>query len=227
MTLPHSDVLSPLYAIVDVRPDSGDGSPGLDPLAQTAALLAAGVDLIQLRAKHLTVRDTYELARAMGEKIHAAGARFAVNDRPDIARAVDADVLHLGQDDIPPSAARTMFHGIIGLSTHDIRQVRQAMEEPVDYIGFGPVFTTVSKANPDPVTGLHGLVEAVGASRVPVVGIGGIGLSEAEAVLGTGAASVAVIGALQAATRDDVIVQAEILLDRCLNAMVRNGGANS
>ncbi len=203
------NVLPPLYAIVDVT----DAAP--DPLIVTEGLLAAGVELVQLRAKHLPARRAWELAVALRELTRAAGVRFAVNDRPDLAAAVEADVLHLGQDDMPVAAARRLFKGVIGLSTHNPAQVRAANEQPVDYIGFGPVFATATKENPDPVTGLDGLREVVAASRVPVVAIGGITLARVADVLHAGAASVAVISALAAPDRETVSERTQVFLAAC------------
>ena len=181
--------LPPLYCIVDAE-------VALDPLGHARALVQAGATLVQLRAKRLTARAYFELAKAMAPLIRAAGGRFAVNDRADIAAAVGADVLHLGQDDLAPAEARTMFKGAIGLSTHNEAQVAAALTAGVDYIGVGPVYATATKENPDPVVGLAGLARAAARSSVPVVAIGGISLARVPEVLAAGAASAAVISAL-------------------------------
>ncbi|HEU4597475.1 MAG TPA: thiamine phosphate synthase, partial [Pyrinomonadaceae bacterium] len=128
------------------------------------------------------------------------GARLVVNDRVDIALAVGADGVHLGQDDLRPDAARALLgeEAIIGFSTHDLRQAAEAALMPVTYIAFGPIFATSSKENPERIVGLEGLRrarEAVG-ERVPLVAIGGITREQALSVLEAGADSVAVIGAL-------------------------------
>jgi thiamine-phosphate pyrophosphorylase len=181
--------LPPIYPIVDADYVA-------DPLAHARTLMHAGAPLLQLRAKKKTARQAYELGVALREATRAAGVLFVINDRPDLAAAVDADILHLGQDDLPPSAARALFGGPIGLSTHNVEQVCAAMEQPVAYLGFGPVFATGTKENPDPVTGLEGLAAAVKASRVPVVAIGGITRENVTEVWNAGAASAAVISAL-------------------------------
>ncbi len=181
--------LPPLYAIVDL--DTREQT-----LHRAEVLLEAGVRLIQLRAKGRTAAETHAAAQDVAPLCRAHGALFAVNDRADIAAAVKADILHLGQNDLSPGDARSVFGGAIGLSTHTLAQVEAAQAEPVDYLGFGPVFPTRSKANPDPVTGVEMLAAAAAASRLPVVAIGGISGETASAVLGAGARSVAVISAL-------------------------------
>ena len=120
------------------------------------------------------------------------GAALIVNDRVDVALAVDADGVHLGQTDLPIAAARTIA-GVclwIGVSTHDLDQVRAACSAGADYIGFGPIFHTTTKANPAPVQGLDGL------RAVPVVAIGGITPERAAAIYETGAAAICAIGAV-------------------------------
>ncbi len=178
-----------IYAIVDA-----DFAP--DPLGRARALIAGGIRIVQMRAKNKTAREAYELALALRELTHEADVLFAVNDRPDLAAAVEADILHLGQDDLPPAAARKLFDGIIGLSTHTLEHIAAANEQPIQYIGFGPVFGTTTKENPDPVTGIDGLAAAVRASNVPVVAIGGITLNNIADVWQAGATSAALISAL-------------------------------
>jgi thiamine-phosphate pyrophosphorylase len=178
-----------IYAIADA-----DIAPNL--IERAEALIRVGAEIIQLRAKKKTAREAYEAGLALRDITRRAGVLFAVNDRPDLAAVVEADVLHLGQDDMSPTAARMVFQGIIGLSTHNEAQVRAAQSEGVDYIGFGPVFGTSTKENPDPVVGIDGLRMAVRLSGVPVVAVGGITLENVAEVWKAGAASVAVISAL-------------------------------
>ena len=127
-----------------------------------------------------------------------AGGVFIVNDRADVARAVDADGVHVGQDDLPVESARALVGPgkLIGYSTHVLEQVREADRSTADYIAFGPIFPTASKENPDAVVGLEGLAEARKATRKPLVAIGGITLENARAVIEAGADSVAVIRGL-------------------------------
>lgn len=118
-----------------------------------------------------------------------------INDRPDLARIAGSDGLHLGQDDIPPDAARSIIGDTLrlGLSTHSGEQVLKALGHFPDYIGFGPVFATPTKAVPDPVTGLEALGSTVRQSPVPVVAIGGINAANIDSVLETGARNIAMV----------------------------------
>jgi thiamine-phosphate pyrophosphorylase len=120
-----------------------------------------------------------------------------VNDRADIARLASA-ALHLGQDDLTPTDARRVVSAgtIIGFSTHNERQLREAANEPADYLAFGPIFGTVSKQNPDPVVGVEELRRLRPLTDRPLVAIGGITRANAPDVLAAGADSVAVIGDL-------------------------------
>ncbi|HEY2499533.1 MAG TPA: thiamine phosphate synthase [Candidatus Angelobacter sp.] len=130
-------------------------------------------------------------------------ATLIVNDRVDLCLAADADGVHLGQDDLSSSAARKIFDQVkdgktrlIGFSTHNISQVRQADALPIDYIAVGPVFATGSKANPDPVIGIEGVRQARQATQKPLVAIGGITRQNCRPVKDAGADSVAVISDL-------------------------------
>lgn len=183
-----------MYAIVDAAQTAS-------PADVTASLLAAGVRLIQYRDKSSSSRQVYEISRKMASEIALAGGTFIVNDRADIALAAEAHGVHVGQADLPARLARQFLppDKIIGVSTHSIAQVAAADQEPVDYIAFGPVFQTQSKANPDPCVGIEGLAEAREATRKPLVAIGGITLENARSVILAGADSIAVIRELLAA----------------------------
>jgi thiamine-phosphate pyrophosphorylase len=187
--------LQKLYAVTDRR------LSGLSHAEQVARLVEGGAAFIQLREKHLSPREFYREAEEALRVARARGARLIINDRADIALALGADGVHLGQDDMPPEATRALLGGGagIGLSTHNVEQAIAAARLPVDYIAIGPVFATTSKENPDPQVGLEGLRrvrEAVG--RVPLVAIGGVTRENAPSVLASGADSVAVISALLA-----------------------------
>ncbi len=158
-------------------------------------LLAAGVKLIQYRNKAASSKTLYEHSTDIAPRARVAGARFIVNDRADIALAVGADGVHVGQDDLPVDLARAVVGAgkWVGFSTHNLEQVSGAGETSPDYIAFGPVFATASKENPDPVVGLEGLRRARQATRKPLVAIGGITLERVPEVLAAGADSVAVI----------------------------------
>jgi thiamine-phosphate pyrophosphorylase len=185
-----------LYAILD---------PALTPdLAGFAGkLIEGGVELIQLRDKRGSSRKVYEQAAAlMG--LQAGGARLIVNDRPDIAAMAGAAGVHVGQDDLPVEDAREICPPPlwVGVSTHNLDQFSEAATSSADYIAVGPVFTTDTKANPDPVVGLEFLRAVRRLTRKPLVAIGGITLERAADVYAAGADSVAVIKDLAAAGKD-------------------------
>jgi thiamine-phosphate pyrophosphorylase len=169
---------------------------GLDPRAVAAACLRAGARVLQLRVKTGSAREFLGLADDLVGSAAPAGALVIVNDRADIARMAGAGGVHLGQDDLPPAGARMVIGGgIIGLSTHDERQVDRAVRAAVDYIAVGPVYATDSKATGYDPRGT-GLVAYAARTDAPVVAIGGITLERAPAVVAAGAAAVAVISDL-------------------------------
>jgi len=160
-------------------------------------LAAAGVQLIQLRAKHIPPRQFLEMSRAL---IAAAPAtvRIIVNDRPDIANIAKAAGVHVGQEDLPVDAARQICPSPqwVGVSTHNLEQLRAAADTSADYIAAGPIYPTATKENPDPVVGLDLLRAARKLTRKPLVAIGGITIESAGEVFRAGADSVAVISDL-------------------------------
>ena len=180
-----------------------------DILAVTTEALRAGAPAVQLREKHLPPRHTAPLARRLRAAAHAAGALFFVNDRLDLALAVDADGVHLGPDDLPvPAARRTAPPGfLIGYSTDDADAAVQAIADGADYVGCGAVYATRTKAEAGPAVGLSRLTAVVRAVEAPVVGIGGITVDRAAAVLATGAAGCAVVSAVMAAPSPACAVQ--------------------
>ena len=184
-----------LYPLTDRR------LSGLSHAEQVLRLGEAGATLVQLREKFLSPLDFYEEADAALRLARQRGIKVVINDRVDIALALNADGVHLGQDDLPPEAARRILgpQAIIGFSTHNLDQARLAAKMPIDYVAVGPIFATSTKENPDPEVGLHGLKlvrEAVGT--IPLVAIGGITLANSQPVLGTGADAVAIISDLWA-----------------------------
>jgi thiamine-phosphate pyrophosphorylase len=184
-----------LYAITDAR------LTRLSHAEQVSRLSLGGARLIQLREKHVDAREFFAEAEAALRVARRAGVRVIINDRVDIALALGADGVHLGQDDLPPEAARHILGGgaVIGFSTHNIEQAVAAARLPIDYLAIGPIFPTLSKENPDPVVGLDGLRRVRQAvPRLPLVAIGGITLENARETLDAGADSLAVIGALLA-----------------------------
>jgi thiamine-phosphate pyrophosphorylase len=181
------------YAILDAAQIGGR-----PPAAICEILLAAGVRLIQYRDKRASSRELYETCCQLAEQVRRAGGIFVVNDRADVARAVGADGVHLGQEDLPVELARRVLEPgkWVGYSTHSLAQVREADRSSADYIAFGPIFPTPSKEKPDPVVGLEGLRQARQATRKPLVAIGGITLEKVRDVVAAGADSVAVIADL-------------------------------
>lgn len=166
---------------------------------QLAALaLAGGADVIQYRQKSGPTRQMIAQATAMRGLCQEAGAQLIVNDRLDVALASQAHGLHLGQDDFPLALARRILgdQALIGGSAHDLEEARRCREEGADYIGFGPVFATTSKADAAPASGLKLLARVAALAGLPVVAIGGIGLHNAAQVRAAGAHGVAVISAV-------------------------------
>jgi thiamine-phosphate pyrophosphorylase len=172
---------------------------GLSHCEQVKRLIAGGAELIQLRDKRASSRVFYADAQAALEIARTAGVKLIINDRVDIALALRADGVHLGQEDMPVDAARRILgdQAVIGFSTHNLEQIREALFLPIDYLALGPIFPTTSKRNPDPVAGLNQLKRAREmVLPIPVVAIGGINRSNAPDVLNAGASAVAVISAV-------------------------------
>lgn len=200
----------PVYGIADLEA-LGDRAPA----AAAAAMALAGLTWVQLRAKRASDAELYRHAAACRRALAGSGARLWIDDRSDVAALVEADGVHLGQDDLPPAAARKIVGPgcWIGRSTHDREQLLEADADPdVDVIAVGPVFATTGKERPDPVVGLDHLRWARRATRKPLVAIGGIEASNLGSVLEAGADSVAVIGAVCRGTDGDIEENARRLL---------------
>lgn len=190
-----SFTLPGLYPITDSR------ASGLSHAEQVLRLSRGGARLIQLREKHRDAREFFREAESALRVAREFGVRLIINDRVDIALALGADGVHLGQDDLPPEAARRLLgeSAVIGFSTHNIEQARAAARLPIDYLAIGPIFPTLSKERPDPTIGLDGLRRVRDAvSSLPLVAIGGITLENAQAAYDAGADSLAVIGSILA-----------------------------
>jgi thiamine-phosphate pyrophosphorylase len=187
---------SPLYVILD-----RETARGRDLLGLLDAVLGGGCRMIQLRDKHMPLAELYPVARAIRERCRQAGALLIVNDRADLALATDADGLHVGQDDLPAAVARRILRPgmILGVSTHDLRQARQALADGADYIAVGSIFPTGTKAGFQ-LVGTALLKTLRPGTPVPLVGIGGITQDNAEQVIAAGADAVAVISAVCAAS---------------------------
>ena len=204
---------SPLYVILDP-----EVARERDMLSLLDAVLAGGCRMIQLRDKHTPLAELYPLAAAMAERSRRAGALFIVNDRADLALAVGAGGLHVGQDDLPASAARRLLPAgtVLGVSTHDVGQARRALADGADYVAVGSIFPTGTKAGfqlvgPEMVRNLRPEVP------VPLVGIGGITLDNAEQVVQAGADAVAVISAVCAAPEPEAATRR--LMERLVRAL--------
>lgn len=161
-------------------------------------MLAAGARLIQLRDKDASAKDLLDAARACVRLTREAGATLIINDRVDVALTAGADGVHLGQADLSVEEAREILGDdkIIGVSTHNPDQFKAALETSANYIAVGPVFSTTTKENPDPVVGLELVSQAKKLTDRPLVAIGGISVERASEVIAAGADSVAVISAL-------------------------------
>lgn len=175
--------------------------PELSPSAVDEVVseaLMGGVDVVQLRAKSLSDREALPLARRLRDVTARRGALFIVNDRPDLARLVHADGVHLGQDDLPVHEVRTLVgeKAIIGRSTHSRAQARAAEREGVDYIGVGPAFPTATKQDHEPVLGPQETGEISERAAVPAFAIGGITAETLPALVRAGCHRAAVASAV-------------------------------
>lgn len=181
---------SPLYAIADTL-----GRPELSFVDLAEKICAGGAMLLQLRVKELPTREFLSVAHAVRAICRRYGCTLIVNDRADIALAVGADGVHLGQEDVPLAAARKVLgpDKVIGISTHDPAQARAAAGDGADYIGFGPLFGTGTKATGYTARGLDQLREIRALVSLPIVAIGGITAERASAALAAGADAVAMI----------------------------------
>lgn len=187
---------SRLYAIVDA---AVAGRAGWDPVALSRVYLEAGVRLLQLRAPEVDAKIVLGWCHEVMSIAAPVDACVILNDRCDLAILAGTDGVHVGQDDLPVPEARRLLgeRAVIGVSTHDDTQVRDAMRQPASYLATGPVFDTRTKDTGYPATGLEAVRRTVSvAGDRPVVAIGGITLATVPAVLEAGAAAVAVISDL-------------------------------
>lgn len=153
--------------------------------------------MLQYRHKGAFTQARFEEARKIADLCCQAGAIFILNDRADFAQLLGCG-LHVGQDDLPAANARAILgtEFLIGLSTHNQKQFRDALKQPIDYVALGPIFGTQSKSNPDPEVGLPMITRLRELTKLPLVAIGGINQEDAPAVLDSGADVIAVISAL-------------------------------
>jgi thiamine-phosphate pyrophosphorylase len=191
-------ILPRLYAIVDAELLAAR-SVSLASFARD--LRAAGVTLLQYRDKNGSPQEILRACAVLRDAFTGSPCRLILNDRADLAVLANFDGVHVGQGDLSPEDARRVAgpDRIVGVSTHTDEQVRIADQSCADYIAIGPVFTTATKLNPDPVVGLEGVRRARALTRKPLVAIGGITRANARSILDAGADSIAVISSLFAA----------------------------
>jgi len=184
----------------------------VDSVEIARAILSGGVRIIQFRNKTATTREFLRIARLLKKLTQDSRAVFIVNDRADIACLVDADGVHLGQDDLPVAEARKIVGKgkIIGVSTHSKEEALKAEEDGADYIGYGPIFATASKEGALPPRGIAALKEIASVVALPVIAIGGIREDNLRMILDAGAQGAALIS--EFSTARDVIGKTRSLL---------------
>ena len=197
-------ILPRLYPVIDFAAFASQADPVDSMLRFAEVLLRGRATLIQFRDKSGDTARMLSCAREL-RRVTRKRASLIINDRADICLAAQADGVHLGQDDLSPAAARKILSEegkkqsrplVVGFSTHNLDQVREANLMPIDYLAVGPVFATGSKVNPDPVIGLEGVRQARAATAKPLVAIGGITRKNCREVMDAGADAVAVISDL-------------------------------
>ena len=186
------------FSLPKIYPITDSLISGLSHADQVEILAAGGASLIQLREKRASPIEFYRAAVDAMSVARRLGVQIIINDRVDIAIAVKADGVHLGQNDLPPALARRLLGKgrVIGFSTHALRQALAAEDTAIDYLAIGPIFQTSTKDDPDAVVGLATVTEVRRLVSTPLVAIGGITLHTARAVIEAGADSVAVISDL-------------------------------
>ncbi|MCU1288882.1 MAG: thiamine-phosphate pyrophosphorylase [Acidobacteria bacterium] len=186
-------LLPKIYPITDARLSA------ISHAEQVEKLIEGGANFIQLREKYAAPIEFYKSAEIALKSARKHNVKIIINDRVDIALALKADGVHLGQEDISPVEARKILgdKAIIGFSTHSVEQAIEAIRFPIDYVAIGPVYATKTKENPDAVVGIQGLKkvrEAIG--NFPLVAIGGINSENLSEVYGAGADSAAIVSGL-------------------------------
>jgi thiamine-phosphate pyrophosphorylase len=158
-------------------------------------LVDAGVRLVQYRNKGASARELFERSKRLSSLLVPRGVTFIVNDRADVASAAEASGVHVGQEDLGAQAARSVLGTgkLLGVSMHNLDQFKDAAGTSADYVAVGPVFSTATKANPDPVVGIEFIRRVRPLTDKPIVAIGGITLDRAAEVIEAGADSVAVV----------------------------------
>ncbi|KLU99928.1 thiamine phosphate synthase [Photobacterium aphoticum] len=181
-----------LYLVTDDQQD-------LETLKHVVAeAIKGGVTMVQVREKHGDVRAFIERAQAVKAILQGTGVPLIINDRVDVALAVDADGVHLGQSDMPADLARQLIgdQKILGLSVENEQQLFDAEAMPVDYLGLSAIFTTPTKTDIKKAWGIDGLAQAVAKSTFPIVAIGGINMSNIADIHAAGADGIALVSAI-------------------------------
>ena len=189
--------LPKLYAILDVACFAPPLRTTTSIVEYARELAAGGVTLLQYRNKVDKTREMLSHAREI-HSVLGDDVTLIMNDRADICIAADYAGVHVGQDDLSPQGARRVIgdNRILGVSSHNLEQLKEADAGPADYIAYGPVFATSSKRHNDPLVGIEGIRAARAGTRKPLVGIGGITRANARSVVEAGADSIAVISDL-------------------------------
>lgn len=199
-----------LYAIIT--------NPILSHREVAEVCVANNVSMLQLREKRLSDRELLRIAHDLRSITAGTSTRLVINDRPDIAALCHADYLHLGQDDISIDEARRIVGDMkIGLSTHSVEQAKEALTHNPAYIGFGPIYPTNAKANPDKPVGTDNLRQVLQLAHVPVVAIGGIFPENIHEVVAAGARSLSMVRHFMTAVTTDELQQRIAAVQQLLN----------
>ena len=187
------------------------------------AAIRGGVTMVQYREKMGSTRKMIQEARELVQLCRAAGVPFIINDRVDVALAMDADGVHVGQEDMPAAVARHLIgrSRLLGVSAGSVEEARKAVEDGADYIGASPVFATPTKPDAPPAMGLEGLQKLAAAVSIPVVAIGGMNAENAARIITAGAAGVAVVSAIVGA--EDVEAAARAIRAAARSAAAQRG----
>jgi thiamine-phosphate pyrophosphorylase len=201
VTPPPQTLVERLALVVITDPECG----GRDLVEVVRSALRGGARAVQLRAKGAATREMVELGNRLKAETAAAGALLFVNDRVDVALVIGADGAHLGDDDLPLEAARSITPPgfLLGRSVDTAEQARAAQRQGADYVGAGPVHATPSKLDAAPAVGVEGIREICAATSLPLVAIGGVDAENAEAIAAAGAAGIAVIRAVMQAAEPE------------------------
>jgi thiamine-phosphate pyrophosphorylase len=187
-----------MFQEVDIYPVTCERlSAGRSDMEVLQAIIQGGARIVQLREKEYSARDLYFLALKFREITSRAGVLLVINDHLDIAMAVEADGVHLGQDDLPVAAARRIAPELlVGASTHSLEEVRQAQDDGADYVNIGPIFPTKTKEGVEHFLGPDAIRDIAPEIRIPFTVMGGINESNIDQVLVAGARRVAVVTAI-------------------------------